>query len=243
MAKLTEEEKARRALNRRRKAALEAEEDAIRQEKKRREWQANGTYLTRAEINAGEPCRGCGLPVFDGRGRLPVLLKMDSQQREEYEIAEADFRERHSDCRSHRWSIDGSRTTHCGFCCPPPPLSEEQISAIRDIFARNRPDPAELDTWQLTLTCDHVIEKVQHCSNTYWSSTVADCPDCQQKRGIVSTEKLPSGSARRDAEERRVADELVKARAEHERLQKRADSARRRMNKLESQLAKPDWAR
>lgn len=33
MAKLTEEEKARRALNRRRKAALEAEEDAIRWER------------------------------------------------------------------------------------------------------------------------------------------------------------------------------------------------------------------
>ncbi|AHH98533.1 hypothetical protein [Kutzneria albida] len=241
MVKLTEEEKARRALNRRRKAALKAEQDAIRRAERQREWEKNGSYLTWEEFVAGVPCRGCGLPVSDGRGSWPALLKMDDTQREEYERAEADFRQRHADCRSHRWSIEGSKTAHCGFCCPPPPLSQEHLAAIAAAFARiGRPDPAELATWQLTLTCDHVIEKVQHHSHTYWSGSVTDCPDCKQIRGIVTTEKLPPDSAHRITEQRRMTDELNKARAEHERLQKKADSALRRMNKLENQLADLD---
>jgi hypothetical protein len=237
MAKLTDEEKARRALNRRRKAALQAEERAIREEEKRREWEANGAYLSWDELKDGVPCRGCGLPVVDGLGNWPALLKMTDEQRAEYEAAERDFKERHADCHSHRWSVDGSRTTHCGFCCPPPPLSKGQIEKIAGILASFRPkDPAELDTWRLTLTCDHVIEKAQHHSNTYWSGSVDNCPECQQIRGIVTTERTQSKPIR-DAEQRRTADELVKARAEHERLQKRADSAIRRINTLESQLA------
>ncbi|MCE7009977.1 hypothetical protein LWC34_45300 [Kibdelosporangium philippinense] len=244
MAKLTEEEKARRALNRRRKAALEAEEDAIRWEEKQREWDANGTRLTWAELVARVPCRGCGLPVIDGRGGWPALLAMDDEQRAEYEAADADFKERHADCRSHRWSMEGSATAHCGFCCPPPPLSEDQLAAVASVLTRVRPkDPAELDTWQLTLTCDHVIRKTQHHSHTYWSASVATCPDCQRIRGIVTTERLPPSVVRRDAEQHRLADDLAKARLEHERVQKRADSVRTRINELESQLADLDKPR
>jgi hypothetical protein len=112
MAKLTEEEKARRALNRRRKDALEAEQDEVRQEARRREWEANGMYLSRAEINEGAACRGCGLPVADGLGRWPPLLQMDTGQREQYDLAEAEYNRRHPDCRSHRWTLQGSRATH-----------------------------------------------------------------------------------------------------------------------------------
>lgn len=242
MAKLTDEEKTRRALNRRRKAALHAEEDAIREENKRREWDANGAYLTWAEIKAKVPCRGCGLPVIDGLGSWPVPINMNDQQRAEYEAADADYRERHPNCRSHRWSMERSRTTHCGLCCPPPPLTKDEIAAFSAFWASFRPkDPAELDTWQLTLTCDHVIEKTQHHSNTYWSGSVDNCPDCQQTRGIVTAERLQSTSAH-DAERHRMAAEIVKARTAHERLQKRADSSLRRINKLESQIADLDSA-
>src|SRR6266540_4762359 len=186
MAKLSEEEKARRAANRRREAALAAEEDAIRQENKRQEWVANGTYLTRAELEDGGHCRGCGLPIIDDLGGLPPLMRMTAQEREAHEAGEADFKRRHAECHAGRWSVSGSRTTHCGFCCPPPPLSEQQIEAIVSIFARAGPDPAEPDTWRLALTCGHVIDKTQHASNTYWSASTTHCPTCGQTRGIVT---------------------------------------------------------
>ena len=135
MARLSEEEKSRRAANRRRKAAMAAEEEAIRQENKRREWEANGTRLTRAELDAGVPCRGCGLPIIDGLGDEPAATKMTHEERGAHDAAEADFKRRHDGCRAHRWSVSGSRTTHCGFCCPPPPLSDEQVEAIAAIIA------------------------------------------------------------------------------------------------------------
>jgi hypothetical protein len=243
MAKLTEEEKARRALNRRRKAASQAEKDAIRREQKQREWDANGTRLTWDEYVARVPCRGCGLPIIDGLEPWPAPVKMDDEQRKEYEAAEAEFRERHRDCRSHRW-IQG-RTTHCGFCCPPPPLSQKQIEEISAILTRNRSTtaPSELNTWRLTLTCDHAVERTQHRSHHYWSRSTIECPDCQQIRGVVTTERLPPDVARHDADKHQMANELIEAQAEHERLQKKADSARRRMHKLESQLADLDKAR
>ena len=153
MAKRSEEEKSRRVANRRRKAALAAEEDAIRHENKQREWKANGTYLTRAELEAGVHCRGCGLPIIDGLGDEPPLMKMSGEEREAHDTAEADFKRCHPECRALRWSVSGSRTTHCGFCCPPPPLSDKQIEAIAAILtSASRPEPAELDTWRLALT-------------------------------------------------------------------------------------------
>lgn len=241
MAKLNEEEKARRALNRRRKAALQAEEDAVRNEEKKREWDENGTRLTWDEYVAGASCRGCGLPVNDERESWPYLIMMDDQQREEYEAAEADFRRRHPDCRRFRWTV--GRWNHCGFCCPQLPLSPERVASISAFFATwKRPDPGQLAMWQLTLTCDHVIEKTQHHSHEYFSATVANCPDCQRVRGIVTTQRLPAISALRVADQRRKTDELAKARAEHERLQNKADAALRRVTKLEGQLADLDKA-
>lgn len=232
MAKLSAEEKERRAAARQRKAALAAEEDALRKEAKHREWDANGARLTLAEIEAGVHCRGCGLAVIDGLGGRPPLMRMTDLERREYEVSEAAFKARHPDCRSHRWSMSGSRTTHCGFCCPPPPLSEKQIEAISEILGRHRPNPDELDTWQLTLTCDHTIDKTQHSSHIYWSSSTAACPTCQQTRGIVRSEKLPPDAIRQAAEDRRLAVEIETAQRKHERLQKSAEAARRRLEKL-----------
>ena len=53
MAKLSEEEKVRRAMNRRRHAAVLAEEVDARQTRERREWVVNGTYLSREELELG----------------------------------------------------------------------------------------------------------------------------------------------------------------------------------------------
>lgn len=238
VAKLTEEEKARRAATRRRNEALRAEDRAIREEEKQREWEENGTKLTLEELRAGVACRGCGLPITDRLGSWPAPVKMDDQQRQEYEAADADYRRRHADCESYRWQMQDSRTTHCSFCCPPPPMSEEQIEKIAAIFSRTRPtDPADLDTWRLTLTCGHVLEKAQHRSNTSWTRSVDNCPDCQQTRGIVEKEKLPPTVTRRNADRHRASDDLERARMEHNRLQKKADTARRRTVKLEEEIS------
>lgn len=236
MATLSEEAKERRAANRRRKRALEAEADALRDEERRKVWVEQGMYLTQAEIEAGVNCRGCGQPLVDGLGGWPPLLMLTDEERPEYEAAEADFKARHSDCRSYRWSMADSRTAHCGFCCPPPPLSDKQIESIRAIFKRaGRLDPVDLDTWRLTLTCEHVIDKSQHHTHTYWSSSTVHCPKCGQTRGIVTSEKLPASAARRGAENKRPTAELEKARRELDKHQKKTAAAKRRLEKLEAE--------
>jgi hypothetical protein len=150
---LTAEEKVRRAAIRQRKQALEAEADALQQEQKRQEWLETGIYLTREELEAGVPCRGCGLPVLDQLGSWPPLLNLTDAERAEHEAADSEYRQLHPDCRSHRWSMAGSRARHCGLCCPPPPISETQIKRIMGILqASQSSNPADLDTWRLTLT-------------------------------------------------------------------------------------------
>lgn len=188
MAKLTEEQRTQRATARRRSAALAAEQDALRQESKRQEWDANGTRLTRDEMEAGVPCRGCGQPIIDGLGDWPPLMKLTEQEKREYDAAQADFAARHKDCRGHRWSLSGSRALHCGYCCPPPPLSERQLERLSSLLRASRPDPAELRTWRLTLTCDHVIDVQQHKSHGQWTTNARHCPTCDQTREVVTAE-------------------------------------------------------
>lgn len=120
MTKLTEEQRSQRAATRRRKEALIAEDVYERDEAKRLEWQTNGTRLTRKELEAGVACRGCGLPIVDRLGSWPAHSQLTPEERVEYDAAAADYRARHGDCHAHRWTMSGSRTQHCGFCCPPP---------------------------------------------------------------------------------------------------------------------------
>lgn len=125
-----------------RRTTLAAEEDAPRRELKRREWDANGTQLTRDEIEAGVACRGCGQPSIDALGDWPPLMKLTEDEKREYDAAQADFAARHKDCHSHSWSVSGSRTLHCGYCCPPPPLSERQLERLGTLLRATRPGPA-----------------------------------------------------------------------------------------------------
>jgi hypothetical protein len=236
MTKLSEEEKARRAMDRRRRRAVLAEEEAARQTRKRREWVANGTYLSRGELDARVPCRGCGQSIIDGLGAWPPLMKLDDEQKRDYVAADAAFKSRHPDCHASRWSMAGSRTTHCSFCCPPPPLSEGQIQKIKTILSSRRPDPVDLDTWTLTLTCDHVVEKMQHSSNGSWSRGVEDCPTCDCPRGVVTAERLPDASVQKVAEQHQVEEELIHAKQERDRLHSEAEAARRKVSRLERQL-------
>jgi hypothetical protein len=190
MAKLSEQERQRRALARARRDALAAEEDDHRQSQRTRQWARDGMYLTYEELTAGVACRGCGMVVVDGFGNWPALMTMGATERADYDAADAAFRERHSGCRSSRWSMSGSRSQHCGYCCPPPPMSPTQIDRLRQLFASVNPDPAELDVWKLSLTCDHQVSRHQHCSNQRWSTSVVDCPPCGTARGGVTSERV-----------------------------------------------------
>lgn len=147
-------------------------------------------YLTRAEFEAGEPCRGCGEPLLDGLGREFVpLLRETPEQRAEREGEEARFRERHPDCHGGRWSMAGSRTLHCMDCCPPNPLSDKQIERMSNILGP-KPDPADLDVWELALTCGHTARTTVHRTGSPTKGAV-QCNECGGELfGIVTTAKV-----------------------------------------------------
>lgn len=235
MAKLSEEQKAERAAKRRRTAALQAEAQAFRHEEKRRQWHEQRMYLTREEAAAGTLCRGCGLPVIDNLGSWPPLMHLTDEERIEHDAAEAAYRAAHPDCESHRWSMSGSRQTHCGLCCPPIPFSPETLDQVRRILDRipaNR--DRELDTWALLLTCDHRLERTQHHTNSYWSASTVHCPDCDVTRGIVTTERITDAEARsRVAEDRRKA-AVDRARRAVSKAEQQAEAARQKLAVLEA---------
>lgn len=118
MAKLSEEERQRRALARARRQALENEERHHRDERKREEWEREGTRLTWEEYAAGVPCRGCGQPISgrDSDYRFKGLIHMSPEERARYDAEEVRYREQHPECRSYRWSVQGCITLHCGYC-------------------------------------------------------------------------------------------------------------------------------
>ncbi|WP_269857920.1 hypothetical protein [Streptomyces sp. RPT161] len=246
MAKLTEAQRQQRAAARARREALEAEERDRRDTERREMWQREGMYLSWEEYQAGEPCRGCGEPMRDDLGDWPPLLRLTEEEKREYEVAEERFRERHSDCKSSRWSISGSRVTHCFGCCPPPPMGPQQIKKLSELFA-SWPSAEERkkdqDAWKLTLTCDHVVRYTQHRENSYVSTSVVDCPECPGRRGVVHSERIgPAYSdeailADRGAADReRLAKELAAAKAKLQRQQKNAAATQRRIEEIEKQL-------
>lgn len=152
---VTEDQKREPADRRRPSAALKEEEQAHPTEAKRREWYQKNMFLTREQAAAGEACRGCGLPVIDGLGSWPPLMHLSDQERLDHDAAEARYKQLHPGCHSHRWSMQGSRTTHCGLCCPPIPFSDSQLESIARILRRHVRREEELDVWALDLTCGH----------------------------------------------------------------------------------------
>lgn len=88
MAVLTEEQKAARALKRKRTQALAAEAEHIRQQDKLQDWAERGLRSTYEELLAGEPCRGCGLPIIDGLEPFPGTMYLTPEQRVDYDDRE-----------------------------------------------------------------------------------------------------------------------------------------------------------
>jgi hypothetical protein len=191
-----------RALNHARRRAEQAEQDARRHRDQRRRWHDEGMYLTRAELEAGEPCRGCGLPWIDDLGAFPPLLQMTAEQRAEYEREEAGYQERHGDCHAARQTLQGSRTQHCCYCCPPPPMSAETIERLRPLLEGIRArgdDPhhrARLIVWELTLTCGHTPRKTQHPDHEHYNLYgTLECRECDGEiMGILAAVRIgPAG--------------------------------------------------
>lgn len=154
----------------------------------RREWDAKGTRLTRAELEAGIHCRGCGESSIDGLGDWRPLIRLNQQEKREHEDAQADFVARHPDCRGHRSSMRAPDPYTCGYCCPPSPLSERQLDEITRILDTSRPSPSDLRTWRVTSTCGHVSDVQQHKPHGQWTTDMRHCHDCDQTRGVVAVE-------------------------------------------------------
>ncbi|MGA4540877.1 hypothetical protein ACPA54_12850 [Uniformispora flossi] len=246
MAKLTEEQLCRRRLARARREALAAEEDERRMAERRAMWEREGMYQTREEFESGEPCRGCGEPLLDGHGARIGLVHMTPEQRAEHDAEEARFKERHGDCHAFRWTMEGSRTMHCGYCCPPHPMSARQWKAISRILDSGPKDPdrwKELDAWDLALTCNHVVQKTAHRSNDRYSASVIDCPECGQKRGIVEQTRVgPADDPEGRIREERLAQELAAAEAKLVRQRQATAATEARIADLRRQADAPRHA-
>ncbi|QNA72010.1 hypothetical protein C8250_008940 [Streptomyces sp. So13.3] len=238
MGKLTEEQRQPRARARARSEALQAEEDDRRREEKRAQWVREGMYLSRQELKAGQPCRGCGEPILDGLGERPPLLRLTPEERAEHDAAEARYKERHGDCRAMRWTMSGSRTQHCGYCCPPPPLGEEQAKAIAEILFSHKTDRRDLDDWDLTLTCDHTVCHTQHRDHQRYSTAVVNCPTCQTRRGVVEAVHIgPTEDLLGEVQRERLAAELRAAEAKGERQRKAAAKTEQRIAEITKELS------
>ena len=243
MARMTDEQREQKALLRARRAAEAAEEEDRRTEERRQQWLREGTYMSLAEIEAGEPCRGCGQPLLDGLGGWPPLLKLTPEQRAEYDRADTAFRERHADCRAGKWSMSGHRITHCLYCCPMPPLSDrqaEQIARILSSACRVRSE--NLDAWDLTLTCDHVVRGTQHRDNgDRYSTAVTDCPACGMRRGVVRARRVgPAGDESGQVARDRLTAELAAERAKLGKQRNTVDATERRIADLARKLEEED---
>jgi hypothetical protein len=221
MAQITSVQREERALARARRAAVAAGEEDRRLREREQQWQRDGAYMSRAELEAGEPCRGCGQPLLDGLGSWPPLSRLTPGQQAEHDRMDALFRGRHGACRSHRWSLSGHRAIHCGYCCPLPPMSDRQIDEISRILSFSPVSPQDQDAWGLTLTCAHVVRRTQHREHDRYSLAVTDCAVCGARRGVVTARPAgpaddPDGLVARE----RLAAELAAARAKLDRQRK-----------------------
>jgi hypothetical protein len=86
--------------------------------------------LTWEEYEAGERCRGCGSAFVDDEPwNFRGTMQFSDAERQRYEAEDARCRAAHQTCGAYRWTVSRSITTHCGRCCPPPPLSPQTTPA------------------------------------------------------------------------------------------------------------------
>lgn len=132
------------------------------------------------EYSAGAPCPGCGRPYrdtepFEFRG----TMHLSGRDKERYEAEQSRFQAQHGSCKSHRHSVQGSLTTHCGKCCPMPPMSPAQLARVGAILATPTPD-SELMVWRLRLYCGHTVERQAHRSHKTVHSAFSGAVKCTE---------------------------------------------------------------
>jgi hypothetical protein len=110
---------------------------------------------------------------------------MTPEQRADHDREEARYRARHGDCRAHRESVAGNRTQHCSYCCPAPPLSAEQVEALRRLLGGRSalPDLATLMVWEVTHTGGHTVRRRQHRDHRDWN--LYSTYGCQEYGGEI----------------------------------------------------------
>lgn len=136
--------------------------------------------LTWEQFAAGEPCPGCGRPYRDEeRWESKGMLHFTDEERARYEEEEELFKERHGACHAVRHKISGSLTTHCGRCCPPPPMSPARRESILRLFASPTP-PQQLMRWRLRLHCGHVVEKTAHYTHKTLHAAFSGATSCTE---------------------------------------------------------------
>lgn len=147
--------------------------------------------LSWTEYAAGSPCPGCGLPYRDAeRWESKGTMYFTPEERGRYEAEEKAYKERHPSCRSHRHSVEGSLTLHCGKCCPMPPLSpekREELARVLGPMLKTRPE--ELMRWRLRLFCGHTIERTAHRSYTdasrAFTGSSTSCSECGLDPAVI----------------------------------------------------------
>jgi hypothetical protein len=224
---MTDEQREARKVARKQAQALQVEADAQRHAAKTAEWTANGTWLSWEEYVAGVPCRGCGQPWVGKPASWVRKGTMHYTDQERVEAAEQDrlFKERHPDCRAVRLGSEVG-VTHCGYCCPPPPLSPGQRDRIRELFSYRTP-PEALNHWELTLTCGHLARATAHHTHETCQQSTVRCDECGgQIRAVVESRNLgrqvdpvarptaPTPAARKRAEARVAKQRAALAEAE-----------------------------
>lgn len=192
------------------------------------------------ECKAGAPCRGCGLPCVDEeRWDFTGTMHFTDEERARHDAEEARYRLRHPECHSHRHSVSGSLTLHCGTCCPPPPMSPSQREEIARLFSRRTP-PEQLMRWRLRLYCGHVVERTSHYThetlhNAFTGSV--SCPECGldpvtivdgEAIGLAAQPAAARGPARPAAETAARSRKPSKAELEARVAELEAEVARRR---------------
>jgi hypothetical protein len=146
--------------------------------------------LSWEEFAAGAPCPGCGMPYVDAeRWESKGTMYFTPEERERYEAEESAYKQRHPSCRSPRHSISGSLTTHCGKCCPPPPLSPKKRRELSDLLGSLKTRPEDLVRWSLRLFCGHTVEQTAHRSYTEasraFSASLTKCSECGLDPAVV----------------------------------------------------------
>jgi hypothetical protein len=126
----------------------------------------NDDRLSWEELVGGVPCQGCGQPILGDetsqRDREPL-----ADYRERMKPIEEEFRLRHPQHGSSR--TVGGGPIHCSRCCPPPPLSPEQIAQISRILNPPPPAPLPHPSVRRCKACDKPSEDGHVCE-------VADLP-------------------------------------------------------------------